>query len=296
MPNVDHLLFRREHFPVHVFTGIYSTEVSHPMMPPYHPDMAEIDVELALMVMDQALQDTRLDFEGVTHELPYASDLLDRTPDHIIVDRPEGRIPTIERFSLLPNGLEITRNGLDCLYSSGSCDIYRDRIHEFQLPPDFSEALQREYRIRKVHEYEENGRKIVLVQWTNSWSTHNVVPIEAVFFKNFAVAYNNAFVRRKYSVAGVEYKPDEEGFVRFGEVAHRELEMQTQYAVQYTGIPEFRSVRDPNGPNLGKGLRFKTDKAVGGNYHGVEIHRDDIAEFVRKVKQYQKENHIRDWD
>jgi len=76
-------------------------------------------------------------------------------------------------------------------------------------------------------------------------------------------------------------------FVNFGEISRGRLGLQCQYGCRYTGI-------DPKGertnyweelgyPDLGKGLRFK-----GGtnNYHALEIHEDDVEEFVRRYKEY----------
>jgi hypothetical protein len=55
-----------------------------------------------------------------------------------------------------------------------------------------------------------------------------------------------------------------------GEIAIYRIGMQAQYCAPYV-------VEEP-----GKGLRFRGDWR---DYHEVEIHRDDVEEFVRRVKE-----------
>ena len=70
-----------------------------------------------------------------------------------------------------------------------------------------------------------------------------------------------------------KYKSDTEGFVHFGDIAHGELGMQTQYASRYiSGLDR---------PKLSDGLRITGDPD---DYHGLRIHKDDIEEFVRRVQ------------
>ena len=73
---------------------------------------------------------------------------------------------------------------------------------------------------------------------------------------------------------------DEEGFVPFREVAWTFMEgMQAQYASRYI------DGAIPGWPNLGEGLRFKGEAS---NYYSVKIHKDDIEEFVKRVRDYQR--------
>ena len=76
-----------------------------------------------------------------------------------------------------------------------------------------------------------------------------------------------------------KYEADEDGFVRFGDVASGELRQQAQYASRYIDgkMEEY--------PNLGGGLRFKGDPS---DYHTIRIHKDDIEEFVRKVTEHKQ--------
>lgn len=82
-----------------------------------------------------------------------------------------------------------------------------------------------------------------------------------------------------------KYEIDEEGFVNLGDIARGLIGRQSQY------ISRFIDKLDPQYPNLGDSLRlknvFKEDKGTG-SYHDYKIHKDDIEEFVKRVKDYYK--------
>lgn len=83
-----------------------------------------------------------------------------------------------------------------------------------------------------------------------------------------------------------KYKADEEGFVELGDIAHGELNRQTQY------VSRLIDKLDSEYPNLGESLRFKNVFREGkgtGDYHSYMIHKDDIEEFVKRAKEYYKE-------
>lgn len=66
---------------------------------------------------------------------------------------------------------------------------------------------------------------------------------------------------------------DSDGMMSLGDVARQVLQQQAQYVSYYlTGIAGY--------PKLGDGLRIQSD---GFNYHSNRIHKDDAAEFVRRV-------------
>lgn len=73
-------------------------------------------------------------------------------------------------------------------------------------------------------------------------------------------------------------------YVDFGDVSRQQLGEQCQYGSRYI------DGRIDGYPNLGHGLRFKGYDSNGriNNYHDMKIHRDDVAEFVRRVKLYQE--------
>jgi len=68
-------------------------------------------------------------------------------------------------------------------------------------------------------------------------------------------------------------------YTQFGPVARNQIDMQCQYASRYvTGVAGF--------PNLSEGLRFRNVSPA--NYHNIEIHRDDVAEFVKRVQDHRR--------
>ena len=76
------------------------------------------------------------------------------------------------------------------------------------------------------------------------------------------------------------YNQDKDGYVSFSDVSRQEMGKQCQYGSRYvTGT-------DPDYPNLGEGLRFKNLKSS--SYYDIQIHADDIPEFVRRYEEYKK--------
>ena len=76
-------------------------------------------------------------------------------------------------------------------------------------------------------------------------------------------------------ILDMSLKPDPD-YVEFGEIARRRCDEQAQYCSRtIDGFLEY--------PNLGEGLRFRGDPR---DYHFVEIHKDDVEEFVTRWKAY----------
>ena len=80
-------------------------------------------------------------------------------------------------------------------------------------------------------------------------------------------------------ILGMRFKYDDDGMVKFGDVARGLLNQQCQYASEYvTGIG--------NSPTFADDLRISGDKTF---YHGLKIHKDDIVTFVNRVQEYRIE-------
>lgn len=71
------------------------------------------------------------------------------------------------------------------------------------------------------------------------------------------------------------FEADKNGFVSFGDVSRRLMGKQAQYGAKYVdgAFGEY--------PKLGDGLRIEGDSD---DYHNLKIHKDDVAEFVRRYK------------
>ncbi|XLQ19712.1 MAG: hypothetical protein ACKUBY_03915 [Candidatus Moraniibacteriota bacterium] len=84
----------------------------------------------------------------------------------------------------------------------------------------------------------------------------------------------------KTEIEGTFFSFDENGFVRFGDVARSLLQQQAQYASRYTdGTLE-------DYPNLGKELKFEGNSS---DYHSLKIHKDDIQEFINRVRKHREQ-------
>lgn len=72
-----------------------------------------------------------------------------------------------------------------------------------------------------------------------------------------------------------ELVPDEEGFVKIGDVTHGIMNQQSQYISRYMDgcIPSI--------PVLVDGLRVDVTSFT---HHEYRIHRDDVLEFVARVR------------
>lgn len=67
-------------------------------------------------------------------------------------------------------------------------------------------------------------------------------------------------------------------YLDFGKVAHGVCGMQSQYCSRY--------VDGFDCPNFGQGLRIIGRRE---DYHFLRVHRDDAAEFARRVNEYRRE-------
>lgn len=72
-------------------------------------------------------------------------------------------------------------------------------------------------------------------------------------------------------------RTDPDGFVPIGDVTHGLLFQQPQYVSRYI------DGSNPSVPVLVEDLRVKTE---GFSYHDYAIHRDDVLEFLARVKAH----------
>jgi hypothetical protein len=71
----------------------------------------------------------------------------------------------------------------------------------------------------------------------------------------------------------MDYEADKDGFVELGEL-RKILDQQTQYIARYTEIESIR-----------QNLRFKN---LDQDYHDFKIHKDDIDEFIDRIRTYRE--------
>ena len=83
-----------------------------------------------------------------------------------------------------------------------------------------------------------------------------------------------------------KYEVDKDGFVKLSDIARGLLGRQTQY------ISRLIDGTDPEYPNLGESFKFSNVFREGkgtGNYYDYKIHKDDVQELVKRIKEYYKE-------
>jgi hypothetical protein len=83
-------------------------------------------------------------------------------------------------------------------------------------------------------------------------------------------------VVRRYSSKSMDQDND---YIAFGPIARGKLNNQAQYARHW--------LRDPE---VNEGIRWRGDFS---NYHTLEIHKDDVDDLVKRVKEKEKERGIR---
>lgn len=81
------------------------------------------------------------------------------------------------------------------------------------------------------------------------------------------------------TIEGKLFNVDENGYVHFGDIALDLLRQQSQYASRYV------DGKIEGYPNLGNDLRFQGSSS---DYHELKIHKDDIEEFIRRVREYRE--------
>ena len=215
MPNIDELLFHREYFPIEVmgpFTRRDSKQyydLRTVIVPPYHPSMLQdgVDFEVALSLLSKTLRETVADLEGVADKRIEVQMALERlTPDQRTGEMPYGEVKRnygkhgdIHQVPLV-YGIHLMEDGLHFLGSSAECTInpyFDGNLRQFKTNTVFPDALLQEYGMRYL-EPEKAGKEPRWIEGTHFWHRHNVRFVQDVFSKNFAIAYDNSVVRRKY--------------------------------------------------------------------------------------------------
>ncbi|MEK6967036.1 MAG: hypothetical protein AABX51_00215 [Nanoarchaeota archaeon] len=213
MPNIDDLLFRREHFPIGLYgpferrDGAKYYDFKQVEVPPYHPAMLQdgLDFETVLSLLGGVIRETVADLESIADRAEDIRRVLERlSPDQRsgkvigeIKSRVNGEIHEVP----LIYGLQVDKNGLHFLGTSGTIEInpyFDDHLIQFLSETIFSEGLLQEYEMRD-EEPQKAGKEPRWIEGKHFWHRHNVGFVQDVFSKNFSIAYDNFVVMRKYS-------------------------------------------------------------------------------------------------
>jgi hypothetical protein len=196
--NIDKLMMKREQFPSITYKNNRGLECFDLIqLPPYHPSMADgIDVDLAVSVVDKAVENTVLDLEDAVKNMPYFRDDLEafrNTETGESYENEEGKLiyPFPFMKTLLVGSKKISPSGGDHYIS-----IRERKKHSLYIPLDLelSPELIEEYQLK------EEGKNRDFKRFSShfTWSYHNLGDIRGLFFKNFIIAINNAVIDRKY--------------------------------------------------------------------------------------------------
>lgn len=199
MPEIEELMLKREHFPLELDFGGGPFDNSYGLIPPFHPDIVKngIDLELALSVIGEAVENTLLD-------LPNYERLSDeKIPRDSGGKFNYGEIKKDETHLSFPKfpftgGLVIEKNKISPHGGDYSLRIDKDEERSYTIPEGvpMSPKLLEEYQMEKGT----TSDGYFTVSGKTGWYRHNVSLDASVFYKNLIIALNNAIVKRKYAV------------------------------------------------------------------------------------------------
>lgn len=216
MVNIDELMLRREHFPVHTFPVDEEAEkhaLGGIVIPPYHPSMITdgLPFDKTLGVIDMAIEDTRRDLREIKGIVPAAQYTLDSALDPKTEEIKQWSIVRESRKGIKFENVPFTGNRLGTLFvgrktinpfsSEGDMGIYIDAElgdSHFSVPREVSYGLE----LMEEYEMEEEGPDILRkkrIKCPNIWWKHNLGHYDAIFYKNLVRVLDNTVVMEKYS-------------------------------------------------------------------------------------------------
>ena len=188
-------MLKREYFPLELVDFGGKPFQNQPIIPPFHAHIVKegIDLDLALSVIDEAVEGTLEDLKGCTTRLDVPQMHLNGEGKvnygHLMRDERRIYFPQFP----LTKGLHIQKRRI----SPFGGDSYvmvdkRPNLKSYFVPKDvpMSDELLAEYQMTR-----EGSGKYFRIECPAHWSSHNV-DFRDVFYKNLILALNNAVVRR----------------------------------------------------------------------------------------------------
>lgn len=188
-------MLKREYFPLELLDFAGKPFQNQPIIPPFHSHIVKegIDLDLALSVIDEAVESTLEDLNGCTTRLDVPRVQLGREGkvDYGPLSRDELRI----YFPQFPftRGLHIQKRKISPFGGDSYVRVdERSNLKSYFVPRDvpMSDELLAEYQMTR-----EISGKYFRIECPAHWSSHNV-DFRDVFYKNLIVALNNTVVRR----------------------------------------------------------------------------------------------------
>lgn len=210
MANIEDLLLTREHFPVFArIDGIYRKPLEIPInlvLPPHHPTMRKegINPVLALSVLTEALALTSLDLNQADEKIRGRMYGLERIELEKSLKGFNARIakllgemsqyaqerPRIDVYPF-PLFMDLTIGQRGIYFKDHALEIADEprSFRSFKPVGEFSRRLMAEYGMKTEGD---------MVVHSNGWYASSLGNLQRVFAKNFAIAYDNAVVRKKH--------------------------------------------------------------------------------------------------
>ena len=207
MVDISNLMLKREHFPIQVINREGGARFRDSVqIPPYHHSMHAngIDLDIAVSVLDEALENIVLDLEGLIKSglvyIKYELGGLQREASGKII---RGDVHSAQDYRYINpfpfiRHLHIARKKISPYVGDHYIMISEHAPSQtFLIPSDvpLTPELIDEYKI-KIEGKSRSGDVVAVLPF--NWAYHNVYSM-GIFYKNFVIAINNEVVRRKYS-------------------------------------------------------------------------------------------------
>ncbi len=196
---IEDLMLRREQFPVELVD--YSGEpFTNPFrIPPFHPRIVNegINLALALSVIDESIENTKLDFaesniRDIIESSSYEYD--EFTPQYFEGEQRgiySPKFPFTKELFIAPD--RISPVGGDNYVRVDKKSPMASYWIPLQEP--FSLELMEEYKMSEIR----NNKNYSIVEYRKGWKSHTV-DFREVFYKNLIIALDNAVVKEKYNL------------------------------------------------------------------------------------------------
>ncbi len=192
-------MLRREQFPVELFDYLGKSYSNPLMIPPFHPRIVEegIDLDMALSVIDESIENTKLDFaessiRDVTESSSYE---YDKFASSYFEGKQRGiyspKFPFTKELFIAPDRISpVGSDNYVRVDEKSPLDSYYIPIEE-----SFSSELMEEYKMSEIRK----NKNYSIVEYRKGWKSHNV-DFREVFYKNLIIALDNAVVKKKYNL------------------------------------------------------------------------------------------------
>jgi len=195
---LEKLMLKREHFPLELLDYNGKPFANRNIIPPFHNIFVQngIDLDLAFSVIDDAVENTKLDLNESTLRTDVPPAEFDAIGN--VIYGPVKKDNSCIYFRDFPftDGLCIQKQKISPYGHDSYIQIIPDsHSTSYQIPKNLplSSELLKEYNM-----VQKNTNMYLQVTCKIGWMSHNV-DFRDVFYKNLIITLNNAVVKKKYS-------------------------------------------------------------------------------------------------